>query len=36
VRIAGDVLVWQQGPLTLRIEGLHTLPQALALARTLH
>jgi hypothetical protein len=36
VRIAGDVLVWQQGPRTLRIEGLHTLPQALALARTLH
>jgi hypothetical protein len=36
VRVAGNVLVWQQGPVTLRIEGTHTLGQALALARSLH
>jgi hypothetical protein len=35
VRIAGNVLLWQQGPLTLRVEGTHTLKQALALARSL-
>ena len=35
VRIAGNVLLWQQGPLTLRVEGTHTLGQALALARSL-
>jgi hypothetical protein len=35
VRLAGNVLLWQQGPLTLRIEGTHTLKQALALARSL-
>jgi hypothetical protein len=35
VRIAGNVLLWQQGTLTLRIEGTHTLGQALALARSL-
>jgi hypothetical protein len=35
VRIAGNVLLWQQGPLTLRIEGTHTLKQALARARSL-
>lgn len=36
VRLAGNVLVWQQGPVTVRIEGTHTLGQALALARALH
>lgn len=36
IRLAGNVLIWQQGPLTLRIEGTHTLQQALALAHTLH
>ena len=35
VRLAGNVLVWQQGPVTIRIEGTHTLGQALALAHTL-
>ena len=35
VRLAGNVLLWQQGALTLRIEGSHTLEQALALARSL-
>jgi len=35
VRLAGNVLVWQQGALTIRIEGTRTLAQALALARTL-
>ena len=35
VRLAGNVLIWQQGPLTVRIEGTHTLGQALALARSL-
>jgi hypothetical protein len=35
VRLAGNVLVWQQGRLTIRIEGTKTLAQALALARTL-
>jgi hypothetical protein len=32
VRLAGNVLLWQHGPLTLRIEGARTLRQALALA----
>lgn len=36
IRLAGNVLIWQQGPLTLRIEGTPTLHQALALAHTLH
>jgi hypothetical protein len=36
VRLAGNVLVWQQGPVTIRIEGTHTLGQALAVARSLH
>jgi len=36
VRLVGNVLIWQQGPLTLRIEGSRTLGEALALARTLH
>jgi hypothetical protein len=35
VRLAGNVLLWQQGPVTVRIEGTHTLAQALALARSL-
>jgi hypothetical protein len=35
VRLAGNVLIWQQGPLLIRIEGTHTLEQALALARSL-
>jgi hypothetical protein len=35
VRLAGNVLIWQQGPLTIRIEGTRTLGQALALARSL-
>lgn len=35
VRLAGNVLIWQQGPLTIRIEGTRTLGQARALARSL-
>ena len=35
VRLAGNVLLWQRGPLTLRIEGARTLSDALALARSL-
>jgi hypothetical protein len=35
VRLAGNVLIWQQGPLTIRLEGTRTLEQALALARSL-
>jgi hypothetical protein len=35
VRVQGNVLIWQRGPLTLLIEGTHTLRQALALARSL-
>jgi hypothetical protein len=35
VRVEGNVLVWQQGEVTLRIEGARTLTQALALARSL-
>jgi hypothetical protein len=35
VRLAGNVLMWQQGPLTIRIEGTRTLGQARALARSL-
>ena len=35
VRLAGNVLMWQQGPLTIRIEGTHTLAAARALARSL-
>jgi hypothetical protein len=33
--VAGAVLVWQHGPLTLRIEGAGTFARALALARSL-
>jgi hypothetical protein len=35
VRLAGNVLIWEQGPLTIRIEGTRTLGQARALARSL-
>jgi hypothetical protein len=35
VRMQGNVLIWQRGPVTLLIEGTHTLRQALALARSL-
>jgi hypothetical protein len=35
VRLAGNVLIWQQGPVIVRIEGTRTLGQALALARSL-
>jgi hypothetical protein len=35
VRLAGNVLIWQQGPLVVRIEGTRTLAQALAIARSL-
>ena len=35
VRLAGNVLIWQQEPLIVRIEGTHTLAEALAIARSL-
>jgi hypothetical protein len=35
VRLAGNVLLWQRGSLTLRIEGARSLRDALALARSL-
>jgi hypothetical protein len=35
VRLARDVLLWQHGPLTLRLEGDLTLGQALRIARSL-
>jgi hypothetical protein len=35
VRLSGNVLLWQQGPVTVRIEGARTLGAALALARSL-
>ncbi|MGH2870737.1 MAG: hypothetical protein ACRDNK_24610 [Solirubrobacteraceae bacterium] len=35
VRLAGNVLIWQQRRLTIRIEGTRTLGQGLALARSL-
>ncbi|MEA2146963.1 MAG: hypothetical protein QOG59_2550 [Solirubrobacteraceae bacterium] len=35
IRLAGNVLIWQQGRLTLRVEGARTLQQALVLARSL-
>jgi hypothetical protein len=35
IRLAGNVLLWQQGPVTVRIEGTSTLAQALKLARSL-
>jgi hypothetical protein len=36
VRLAGNVLLFDHRGLTVRIEGTHTLAQALALARSLH
>jgi hypothetical protein len=35
IRFAGNVLMWQQGPVTIRIEGTHTLARALAVAHSL-
>lgn len=35
VRLAGNVLIWQQKGVIVRIEGTHTLAQALAIARSL-
>lgn len=35
VRLAGNVLIWQAGPLTVRIEGTRSLGRAIALARSL-
>ncbi|HEY1509384.1 MAG TPA: hypothetical protein VGF93_10305 [Solirubrobacteraceae bacterium] len=35
VRLAGNVLAWQRGAVTVLIEGTHTLDQALAVARSL-
>jgi hypothetical protein len=35
IRLAGNVLIWEQGRLTIRIEGTRTLAQALAVARSL-
>jgi hypothetical protein len=35
VRLAGNVLLWHQGPVTVRIEGVRTLGQALEIARSL-
>jgi hypothetical protein len=35
VRLARDVLLWEHGPLTLRLEGELTLAQALRIARSL-
>ena len=35
IRLAGDVLLWQRGPLILRIEGASSRADALALARSL-
>lgn len=35
VRLAGNVLLWQHGSLTVRIEGARSLHEALALARSL-
>ena len=34
VRLARNVLLWQRGPLTLRLEGEITLPEALRIARS--
>ncbi len=36
VRLAGDVLLFDHRGLTVRVEGTHSLAQALALARSLH
>jgi hypothetical protein len=34
VRLAKDVLLWQHGPLTIRLEGRFTLALALRIARS--
>jgi hypothetical protein len=36
IRLAGNVLLWQQGVVTARIEGTRSLTQALTVARSLH
>ncbi len=36
VRLARDVIVWEQGPITLRVEGKLTRDQALKIARSFH
>ncbi len=36
VRLPGDVLLWQHGSLVIAIEGVHSLAQARAVARSLH
>jgi hypothetical protein len=35
LRLAGNTLVWERGPLTLRLEGASSMRQALAVARSL-
>ncbi len=35
IRLGGNVLIWQHGAVTVRIEGTRTLGQALAIARSL-
>lgn len=35
LRLAGNTLVWERGPLTLRLEGARSMRQALAVARSL-
>jgi hypothetical protein len=35
VRLAGNVLLWPDGPVLVRIEGARTLDQALGIARSL-
>ena len=34
IRLAGNVLLWEQGELTLRLEGDLRLPQALRIAKS--
>jgi hypothetical protein len=36
VRLSGNVLIWEQGALTLRIEGELTREQAVAVAQSIH
>jgi hypothetical protein len=36
LRLAGNVLLWEQGPLVLRIEGAPTMAAAVTLARSLN
>jgi hypothetical protein len=35
IRLAGNVLIWQQGKVTLRLEGLITELRALAVAESM-